>query len=526
MTSVVGAFSVKDVSEGNVQLPFTNKRAWVEVQDECPDLRRVSHYLRNGTSPGRKGRNQRIVKRYISSKVGISSEGTLVVRSVQPLGPAIERIVIPQQVLHGVLTVFHLRLNHPTSYQLSKVVNRYFFALNLDNMATSVTKACSLCSAIKDIPTALIPQSTEDPPEYLGQTYAADVVKRNGQKILILRECSSSYTLANFIDRETAEETSQALLQLCNLVRPSPLCPITIRVDPASAHKSLFTSSVSLKAQNIKLDLGRVHNVNHNPVAEKCIRELIREILILSPEGGKISSSLLSQAVANLNTRIRASGLSSHEVITQRDQASGHQLNIRDETLINEQHRRRVQSHGYSERSKSGNKPRHPVADISAGSVVFLYSDGSKLKARPRYLVISVKDGWCQVKRLSDKQLGSETYPVKLEEMYKVQDEMNIALPVYSPEDLSDDDEVLLFSRGQDKSTIVYPCTVCAKEVEEDHEALQCDDCDKWCHIECGGVSRQEYREHQEEDEESNWSCPAHASELLDKPPERPPDRL
>ena len=113
MEAVVSAISVTDVIEGKVQLPFTNKRAWLEIQEECSDLRHVFKFVRNGTTPGKKGKNFRNVKRYMTSKVVLSTEGTLVVHQVEPLSPVAERIVVPQGVLHGILTVLHIRLEHP-----------------------------------------------------------------------------------------------------------------------------------------------------------------------------------------------------------------------------------------------------------------------------------------------------------------------------------------------------------------------------------------------------------------------------
>ena len=61
INSVVSQITVSDLLEGKFQLPFTNKAAWVEIQSECPDLRNVLKYLRNGTTPGKKGKNCRMV---------------------------------------------------------------------------------------------------------------------------------------------------------------------------------------------------------------------------------------------------------------------------------------------------------------------------------------------------------------------------------------------------------------------------------------------------------------------------------
>ena len=76
------------------------------------------------------------------------------------------------------------------------------------------------------------------------------------------------------MERETANEVSAGLLRLCNLVRPSPLVPISIRVDPASSNRSIFLDirgEHCLKAQNIHLVIGRELNKNKNPVSEKAI---------------------------------------------------------------------------------------------------------------------------------------------------------------------------------------------------------------------------------------------------------------
>ena len=194
---------LSDVLEGNIQLPFTNKASWVEVQESCPDLRHVFKFLRNGTSPGKKGRNLRQVKRYLTAKVVISKEGALVVHHIEPFIQSAERIVVPQQVLHGVLTVLHVKLNHPSSHQLTKVFNRLFYALNLDKAVNQHANSCHHCASLRDVPKALREESTDPPPQHIAQMFAADVIKRNKQLIMVLRENVSSYTQAELIPRHS-----------------------------------------------------------------------------------------------------------------------------------------------------------------------------------------------------------------------------------------------------------------------------------------------------------------------------------
>ena len=40
---------------------------------------------------------------------------------------------------------------------------------------------------------------------------------------------------------------------------------------------------------------------------------------------------------------------------------------------------------------------------------------------------------------------------------------------------------------------IDYPCGICNNEVDDNDQALQCDSCNFWCHINCCGVSDDYY---------------------------------
>ena len=516
ISAVVATITVEDVLQGRVHLPFTNKKAWKEVQEECPDLRNVFKCLSNGTKPGKKSRNLRQVKRYLSSKAVIS-DGTLVIRHLEPYAQAAEKIIVPQQALHGLLTVLHLRLEHPTASQLSKVFSRYFFALNLEHAVNLCFKSCHVCQSLKEVSLALKKQSTDDSPDYIAQHFAADVIKRNKQLILVLRECTSSLTQAEIVYSEKATDIADGLLRLSNLIRPSKLLKMKIRLDPHSAHKSLFSQVCSDKAfagSNISIELGRELNINHNPVAEKAVRELIAEMLRLVPEGGKISQTQLSQAVASLNSRIRAPGLSAQEIYTQRDQATGLQLSLSDTELIMQQNQRRNKNHPYSEKSKA-KVPEREDANVGPGSIVYRYEDKSKLAARPRYLVVSVNEGWCKIKRLTDTLLGSSTYSIKLSEVFSVPDDFaQQDLPPYPIEEaihpiqmaFEEQEECTVPENEEDE--LEEACSSCKNVVGDEELALTCDTCLQWCHIGCGNVSQAAYDHIVEEGSEVRWMCP------------------
>ncbi|VDI84008.1 Hypothetical predicted protein [Mytilus galloprovincialis] len=114
--SVVRHISTKDILEGIQKLPFTSRNAWISIQTECSDLRRTHAHLRQGTRPSKKLTNVKDIKRYLNNAC-IAKDGLLVVKRNEPMAPTRECIVVPRQVLDGLLTSLHIKLDH--SFNLS-----------------------------------------------------------------------------------------------------------------------------------------------------------------------------------------------------------------------------------------------------------------------------------------------------------------------------------------------------------------------------------------------------------------------
>ena len=437
MNSVVQRVTVEDILEGKAKFPWTNRNAWRGIQEECSTLRKVKFFKSKGTKPGKNSRHLRQVRRYLVDSLGIiiSHDEVLISPHSPPLGPIIERIVVPDQILHGILTMLHLILEHPTAYQLTKAFGRHFFALDSEKAIKEVSTVCPVCAAVKEIPSAMILESTDPPPNVVGGRFAADVIKRWSQKILIIRETVTSYTLAELIPREDKESIENALVKMCNLLRPSSASTATIRVDPHPTNESLTHSiqcqspQSTLYKNNIKLELGRTLNKNKVCVVDKGIKELIRELLIIQPEGGPVSSLVLSQAVANLNSRYRSTGMSAQELWTKRDQITGSPLPVEDRDIIIQQYQTRCKNHKKSQKCKSHGKPPHPKTSVTVGSLVFCYSDGDKLQARKRYLVTAVNGEKVKLRRFAEQRLGHKEYDSNLREIYKVPVLEDITLP-------------------------------------------------------------------------------------------------
>ena len=416
--SVVLSISVKDVADGLIRMPFTSRAAWLATQLECPDLRRTHSHLTQGTRPTKKVTNIPDVKRYLQC-VRIGGDGLLTVKDETPFQRLHERIVVPRSVIDGLLTAIHIRFNHPSHYQMKQLVSRYFFALDLDRAIEAVTGSCHHCASLKAMSTSFQTQTSTIPPDKVGVSFAADIMRRYRQYIFVLRETVTSFTFTTTVESEKHADLRDALLLLCAEVRSlSDVC-LHVRTDPAPGFLALAHDSALQKA-GITLEVGCAKNTNKNPVAERAIQELGLELLHLHPEGGPMTRLQLAMATANMNTRIRHSGLSARELWTQRDQVTGEQLPIDDRRVIWEQYKSRANNHEYSARSKARGQTQTIVPHISVGDLVYLAQDKDKTKARDKYLVTTIDDEWCQVRKFTKSEFRAKAYDVRISDCYPV----------------------------------------------------------------------------------------------------------
>ena len=133
--------SVQDILDKS-SLPFSTISAWLQIQSDCPDLRRVHVHLKQGTHPSKKLTNVRDVKRYLNCTF-IPKDRVLVVRRSQPFVPVIEAIFVPRPMLDGLLQLaaLHITLNHPSPHQFQMLLQSQFFALDINIMYLDLSKA-------------------------------------------------------------------------------------------------------------------------------------------------------------------------------------------------------------------------------------------------------------------------------------------------------------------------------------------------------------------------------------------------
>ena len=125
-----------------------------------------------------------------------------------------ECIIVPRQVLDGLLTAFHIQLSYPFHHHLKMVTRRYIFALDMDKAIERITNGCH-CTSLLKCPHTAVEQATTAPPEAVGVGFAADVIKRNRQLILVVLECVTSFTTTTLLEDERYQFLRDALIRLC-----------------------------------------------------------------------------------------------------------------------------------------------------------------------------------------------------------------------------------------------------------------------------------------------------------------------
>ena len=413
MDSVVQSVSVQDVVSGKVKMPFMNETAWRSAQQECPILKRAYAHLTQGTRPQKKSRNLRELKRYLQM-ASVNDRGTLIVKKSSAFVQS-NLIVVPQSILDGMISALHLQFGHPSCSQLNQVFDRYFYAIRSSNAIKALTDNCGLCNSLKRIPNELREQTSSPLPSGPGQQFSADIIRRCRQKIFATRDVFSSFTTATLVQDESATSMRSALLSTTSLLRQSTC---TVRVDGATGFVALKDDPV-LNEHGVTIDYGRVKNPNKNPVIDKGIQELEKEFLTAGLEGHELTHAAIDTCLRRLNSRIRHSGLSAKEIITRRDQITGHQLDFADAELSTLQQDLREKNHLYSSRSKAkGGKPAAKEVDI--GDLVFIKNEGDKFNRRSQYLVTSHTEGFCILQKMNDGKFMSKFLKVPATDLYKV----------------------------------------------------------------------------------------------------------
>ena len=169
--------------------------------------------------------------------------GLLIVRSFDDRKMReVDKVVIPPSYLDSILTVLHIRLNHPKLSQLRIVFERYFYSPRLEAALSTLYKSCHLCLTFAKLPKIESFQPTFFP-DHPGCAMNVDILKRAGQLILICVDMFSSYVTGCFSSSEKAEDLEESIIHAVTPKQRSN--PVLVHEDLPIWRKTQFCSTSS-----------------------------------------------------------------------------------------------------------------------------------------------------------------------------------------------------------------------------------------------------------------------------------------
>ena len=386
---------VNDIIRGAATVPFNNRQAMKFLQDQDPDLLKLRSYLISGKRPQEKNTKENTVKKYLqkNNSITIAKDGCIVVIKQSKKFIRSELVVIPEQLSMGILYGMHINLNHPTHYQLSRVIDTKFFILEKDKKIRQLIKECTLCQSVTKLPKEIHEFEANQIPDHPGKAFTVDVLRFGGKCIVVAIENFSGWISTQIIASESADHLLEGIIQTVTPFKASKLA--MIRVDQAPGFRKIFKQKSNLSDLGIDIQLGDAKNKNALALVDRKMKELEDEIKKLAPANNVIGLRILARATSVVNEKEVKKGkqcLSAKEILFSRDQYSGENLTIKDEEIGTETMENRKKNNEYSAKAKASIHRKATPAGAKQGQIVFLKDDGNKLERRDMYLVTETKD--------------------------------------------------------------------------------------------------------------------------------------
>ena len=131
-------------------IPLGSHSTWTQIQKSDDDCKTVFRLKTLGEEPRKKSTNPLINRIFKESTI---HQGLLVVKAFDTRKfKEVLKVVVPPSYLESILTVLHLRLNHPKQTQLRVLFDRYFFSPRLDAALINLYSSSHLCATLKKFP--------------------------------------------------------------------------------------------------------------------------------------------------------------------------------------------------------------------------------------------------------------------------------------------------------------------------------------------------------------------------------------
>ena len=421
----IRSVSVEDIQQGRSAMPFTQRRVLHDIQhndamhNKLRDLITLGHLPDKRKTGGENTKLKLLHNLYKDGKLKVDRDGVIVIKSESGYYGG-HVISLPQNIFRGFANALHVRLDHPSKQQLTSLLKRYFYTVGMSDIIAEINSSCQQCISLKVLPKVLS-ESTTSQPERLGSDFAADVIEMNAQNIFVIRESLSQFTQALIIPDQRAATMEEAIIRTTLELMPDS--GTTVRVDGAKAFQSLEINSregdTYLSKYNITLDIGRRLNRNKNPQAENAIKEVEKEILRIWPNGKFLNNLDLAMVMKNVNSRIRYNGLAPREILLRRDLLTNEEKNVKDKLVVEVQSENRSTNNTHQERFLGKLRKKTPAQSFPVGTLVFVRSELSKLKARELYIVEERldKDPVAYIIRKAGGKLRKTVYEAREDEL-------------------------------------------------------------------------------------------------------------
>lgn len=379
-------------------IPLGSLETWRAIQEGDPDSAVVLHCKKFGDTPRKKNTNPTINRFFSAATI---KNGILVVPTLDKKTMRnVDKIVIPQTYLATLLTVIHMKCNHPSKYQMEQIIQRYFYPPpGLDNKISALYQQCFTCQSIQK----LKPSTNFSPPQspaHPGTHLQSDVFKHERQLILVTTDLFSNFTTSCFIQSEQKMDLLNGLIQTSTPIRRA--ATVLIRTDRAPALQALASQQhPDLIKVGIKLVLPDTsHNKNSNAKIDKIIQELQTEVRKMIPQSRQLTNAELAMATSALNNRIRKAGFTAGEIQFARDVATDSNLTMSDAS---------IQQSNLEDRPR----PSHPPAPpLQRGEIVFIKKDLSKMSTHQPFLVTNPGSSNSSITKILHSQ-PSSPLPIK-----------------------------------------------------------------------------------------------------------------
>ena len=404
---------IDDILEGRAMMPYIQIKSWIGAQLTDFAHIQLKKCVETGQVPEKKktkGDYTILKKLYGLYRVGdinIRRDGLVMVKAKEGHFEGFV-ISVPHKLMAGIAFSLHIKLGHPSKGQLASIMARFFYCPGGQNIIHSVVDNCVQCRSLAQIPKSFAMDVAEQVSGF-GAEFAVDVIERHGQRIFLAREKLSQHTWLELIPDQTAATFRRVLIR--TILPWAHSGGATVRCDGATALVSLAKEAQQedsvLGQYNIRLEIGRLNNVNKNAVAENAVRECEKEILKYKHHNKILTEEDLVVIARTMNERIRNRGMAAREIFTRRDLITGKPKEIQDDKISKQQFANRTENNQKALNRKGMKKEQEVV--YHQGDVVYIKAQLSKHQPREKYLVTRFEGDTVVVQKLESK-FGSKEY--------------------------------------------------------------------------------------------------------------------